>query len=318
MPKQLKKTFKPKRKQYKKKYKINKGALMDSKINTILEKRMQTIAQKEDNKLNPSLCLRRYCWVDYDPFTNSFRRLASAPQNSMNWDGQMICLSDKIISEDTATMANNPIPNDLNTQLNEAVDRANDGQNILTTIKPSDGRRTGDKIIITGFSLKCRIISDFVRLGDEVNKYDKLKVYIALIKARRNYYSVSNNVETTFEYTPKSLLKINPWGYHSVLDREEEIENNQFRVTTLFRESVTIQSTNKEDATPNIIFRTYSGTFKKPIKINYNPRDVNATRQNNDIYLVVRSSVASTGDEQDVQSQPYCQVCAKLYYKNVK
>ena len=311
MPVKLKRKMKPKRKDYKKKYSTNKGKLMDSKINTIVEKRIQQIAQKEISKKHPSLCLRRYCWIDYDPIENKFRDLATATP-IFDWNGQSVNLTEKIVKEDIATMANIPVLDDPSTQQNEAIIRAADGTNILTAIVVRDGRRNGDQIVVTGFSLQCRVLSKYVNLTNGGNLYDNVDVHIALIKARRT--RIEGGPEENIDYIPANLLKLNPWGYQSNLDRDDELINKSHKVSTLFRTKITMRQGRENQ--PNIKFKNYFGKFKKPITINYKPDDINARRQNYDIYLVVRSSVGATGHITDTQSMPYCGICAKLYYTN--
>lgn len=311
---------KPSKKDYKKSYKPNMGKLMDKKVNTLLEKRMQEIARREDRLMNPSLCLRRFCWVDYDPLTNKFAPLQTAQSNSFDWDGQLVNLTDKIIKEDAATnpnpnaggIGNNLVVDDPLTHVLENVDRAADGPNIITTVVSADGRRTSDVIYVTGFSLNHRIICDFTDLAEE-NEYDKIDIHIGLVKIRRTYTDAQNLVPTV--YTPKNLLRILPWGYNSSLDKPQvEKEIMTYRPKILFRDKITI--TNGSDKHNNIIFKNYGGSFDPPIKIDYQARDFNARSANYDIYLVVRSTVASTGETEDTQSKPYVQTCAKLYYKN--
>ena len=297
------------KKYYKKKYTPNLGKLVDSKVNTLLEQRMVAIAKKEARLTNPSLCLRKYCWVDYEPFQNKFSPLATSVSNSFDWEGQLVNLTDKIVKADIATVTNNPIPDDLNTQFREDTDRAADGVNILTTMKTAHGRRTGDQIFLTGYSLNHRIICDFTNL-DEENQYDKIDIHIGLIKIRREAVGV------VVPYTPKDLLRINPWGYHSALDPQIEQENYTYNPIILFRDKVTIS--NSSEKHNNIVFKNFRGFFPKPIKIDYRTTDINARSANYDVYLVVRSTVASTGDDEDKQSKPYCQTCAKLYYRNNK
>lgn len=317
MPVKKKKYFKPKKKDYKKKYKINKGRLMTQKIDSLVEARMQQIAQKEDSKLNPSLCLRRYCWVDYNPFTNSFRSLPLPAVNSFNYDGQFINLTELIRKEDYSTAANLPVVDIPSTQENEAALAAADGVNVITSRHIADGRRTSDKIIITGYSIKCRMFANYIETNPtDVNAYDNIQLHIGLVKARRNWINDLGN-EEEIEWEADQLLKIRPWGYNSTLDRESEIELRGRIVTTLFRAKENLKST--KDTQKKIYFKSYKGTFKKPVKINYFPLDVQGQGRNNyDVFLVIRSSVASSGSANDIQAQPYCQTCVKLYYKNVK
>ena len=308
MPKKYNKKYSKKR-YSKKKYSVSTARLKTAKIDSLVESRMLAIAKKEDRKNNPSLCLRRYCWVDYDPFTNEFANLGTAPSNTFDWEGQAICLTRFIVKQDTATVTNIGVLDNPLTQLREDVDRANDGANILTTVKHDHGRRTGEEIFIRGWSLDCRIICNFSHDPGvpEPNLYDKIDIHIALIKIRR---------ELGIVFAPKQLMRINPWGYHSALDSQIEQENYLYNPVTLFRTKVTV--TNGTEMHPNIIFRKFKGYFKNPVKISYAENDINARTPNYDVYLVCRSTVASTGDAEDDWPQPYVQTCAKLYYTNNK
>ncbi len=302
---------KPTQKHYKKTYKPNMGALMDSKVNTLLERKMVAIAKREARINNPSLCLRRYCWLNYDSVTNEFGTLA-AGYNTFDWDGKLVNLTQKIIKEDIATipLASQPaVVDDPNTEFDEAADRAGDGPNILTNRKPDDGRRSGSTIYIRSFSLLHRLKSV---LYDADNLYDKIDVHIGLVKIRRIY----NEDGSVYQYRPEQLLIIRPFGYNANLDRVDEDDMHRFNPNVLFRDKVVL--TSATESHPNVVFKSYKGSFPTPIKIMYDDDDINAITQTYDIYLVVRSTVASTGDAADVAAKPYCQTCAKLYYTNNK
>lgn len=307
--------MKPKRKHYRRKVRTNQGKLMDGKINTIVERRIVEISRKQIDKNNPSLCLRRYCWVDYDPFTNKFTHLEDSTGqpivNKFDWEGDAVNLTDKIIKQDIATMANVGVVDDLKTQLNEAVQSSNMGTNVLTAITPEHGYRRTDSIIVTGFDIKYRVRAHWSPPDDPAYKdYDRITVYISLIKIRR----AINDNGSEHIFTPSQLLKLRPWGYHSVLDSDVE-KDDAFRPVVLAKDSFSM--TTKSNETANIIFRKMRGKFKNPVKIQYDARDIKADRNNYDIFLVVRSTVASTGDDEDIQYQPIIQACAKLYYKNI-
>lgn len=313
-----------KKSNYKKSYRVNLGKLIDKKANTLLETRMTQIAKKQARINNPALCLRRYCWVNYDPVTNKFN-LGAPGYASFDWNGKLVNLTEKILKEDNATIPTLIPAEDPATQFLEAVDRAQDGVNVITTIKTSHGRRTGDQIFLSAYSLDVRIICDFTRFDDdndedpddndpnlEPNLYDKIDIHIALIKVRRKYDAAGINIVPD----PTQILKITPWGYHSALDPTIEELLNFYSVQTLFRDKITI--TNSSELHSNIIFRNFSGGFKNPIKIDYSVSDTNAVSGNYDVFLVCRSTVAGTGNAEDLQSKPYVQVCSKLYYRNNK
>lgn len=305
----------PPKKFYKKKYKMNLGKLIDRKANTLIEKRMISIARKEARINNPALCLRRYCWVDYDKTTNKFD-LLPAGNNSIDWNGKMVNLTEKIIKEDHAVAVNNPITDDPNTQFHETADRALDGANVVATLRTAHGRRTGDQIYLTAFSLDVRAVCDFTPFdGPDANLenfYDKIQVHLGLVKTRKLFDAGGNFLPPD----PKELLPISPWGYHSALDPQINDLMNTRSKQYLWREKFTISSSNP--LKPNIDFKRYNIGFKNPIKIDYSETDINAISNDFDVYLVCRTSVASTGEAEDAQSRPYIQCCAKLYYRNNK
>lgn len=272
--------------------------LADKKINTLVERRMQQIAKKEDLKQKQRLIYRQYLFGPYDRTTNVF-------QGGLTLDFLgIVCPLAQIQLQDNATMqavvpAINPVQNPQT--------YVPPGANVIAPAVASDGFRRSTWISIHGISLEIRSVSRMLAAITGIPRFENATVSYKIITtmypdsdltdARPDLEDVGN-LSPLFGYTPK-------------LDLIDWEETKDFKVRTHFSGKFTHNfSTLKTD----VKFRKhYINLSKKPIKVEYVAAEQNGRRVTRwKPFLILQCDIPS-GQPQDVY-KPLIHACTKLYY----
>lgn len=273
--------------------------LLDKKINTAVEVRMQQIAKKEIAKNRKLLTSRKYLFTDYDPNTNEFSVGTSTSQ--IDWTGRCVELSN-IHKQDINFLANDDQKDDLDTSGVEAG-TGDVGHGMVD--KTSQGFRESDQIYIQSVSANLRIRSK--RLADLVSSdMGTVKVHYAFVVWRDEEATMSNPL---IEPDPIQLLN-QPmcFGYSGKLDVGIEQTYHGLKKTVLCKGSCTLALT---ENTTSERWTTIYCKLPNPLKIQYDPQSQNGQICNKKIYFVIRASCPdSTNDA--LKPSVFC--CSKLNY----
>lgn len=299
------------RKAYRKKYKINKGRLLDSRINTTIERRMKEIAINEHNKLVPKLIFRQFLMGTYNQGTNIFGQ-----GSRIDWQGQVMTLV-QIQKIDNATAV--AIPAAPNVQQTPASYQAVGG-NLIAPIFPSDGWRDAMFIRVHGVSLDInieqpRVLDVHQAAADStpvlVPTYSYIDVWFSVLTT---YYHDSDLIAAKPD--AEQILQVPIYGFNSRLDSILALDDlgKELKTRVLWKKKVRMRISL---AKTNITDRKYFLNFKKrPIKIQYHELDqAGQAVIGPKLFFVVRSTCPSAVAYD--RYKPRVRLVAKTFYTNL-
>lgn len=282
-----------------KKRRAGTSKLSDTRINTLVEKRMVEIAEKTVHDNLKILTSRKYLFHRYNPNTNEFT-VFDPQRDLIDWTGSVVELSN-IPKTDIQTRLNAPQADDPDTAVIEPLD--GDGANQLMLGQAINGERWGDIIYIRSLSAQIRVRS-FQLTSEDMNLYGQVKVKYAFVLWR----DIEENMDDAIvEPSASQLLRLNPWGYKGSLDKSLEMEFNALNSRVLCQ-GETILNVDENQTTER--FTNIYKKFKKPIQISYDVEDQNGQKCNQKIYFVCRSTVPPTYDD----IKPSLYACTKVNY----
>lgn len=285
----------------KKSYQRNKK-LLDKKINTLLESRMQEIAQDEIEKNLKVLTSRKYLYVKYNPQTNDFQVIQPTRRDLIDWEGRVTELTN-IPKTDMETLPNIPqAVDDLDTAIDETVN--NNGVNTVMIGDPVNGYRFSDIIYIRSLSAQLRIRS-FGLTSDDIDIFQTIKIKYAFIMVTG---SQNEMYDPLHEPSAKNLLRMDPWGYKSSLDPVQALEFNQVKSRILCQGETTLNMTEEQTSE---VYTVIHKKFDKPLQLVYESDDMIGQKVNHKIYFVTRSTIPYSYTE-DIKPSLYA--CTKINY----
>lgn len=286
----------------KRSYQKNKK-LLDKKINTLVESRMQEIAKDEIDKNLKVLTSRKYLFTRYNPTNNEYSPLVP-PSDLIDWNGHVVELSN-IPKTDIETRGNLPQLNDLLTSINEQTGD-NDGTNQLMIGDPMNGYRWSDIIYIRSVSAQLRIRSFELQEDIDLDIFGTVKVKYAFIMVTDEQDVMYDPLE---EPEANQMLRMDPWGYKSSLDTDLALVFNSLKSRILCQGETTLVL---NDSQTSEKYTTIYKKFNKPIQLVYKADDQNGQRVNKKIYFVTRSSVPANAAYNGVK--PSLFACTKINY----
>lgn len=290
------KTRKPAKRKRGRVYKrgIPKKALYGA-VDTALEKRMQSIAKKEVESQIVHLVQRKYLFGSQSRVTNKWH-----DGRRIFFDGAVdeIC---QIPKADIDQVLNAPLGNDPE----EAPQRQmvdDDGANQGMTVKTSHGKRIGDIVKVTGFSVDLKVFQDripnefqhdsmyaqnnspnyegqnawhqwFLRNANGAFDKQLMETVVlkwALVQVSDETAKLMQGQVPEKEYTAENFIPIRPFGYSAALDHTEKDKTQFLKKKTIMKGECTLTlrpDTNKEKTIKQYI------KLKRPIKLEYEPAD---------------------------------------------
>lgn len=303
MPRSTKKKRIPK-KLYKKKYRINTGKLLDSKINTALERRMQEISIAEINKRKNKLIYRQYLCGAYTAATNIF-----AAGRPVDWDGIImpLCAIQKVDQSTVPTVV--PAANAEQTPTTYITP----GVNLIAPIHGQDGFRQGNWIHVYGISLTItleqpRYLDAATNL---IPEYTYSDFYIAIVTVNASDMQVIAEAPTA-----KETLKIPIYGHSSKLDYEGDQTvgaQQALQIKTLYKKKYRLPI--KLRNSTHIEKKIYIDLKKNPMKIRYDTDDQNGQQViGPKPFIVVRSTIPANAYYNTYKT--LFRAVTKVYYTN--
>lgn len=210
----------PSKKQYKKTYKVSKGKLVDKKINTAIERRIQEIALDEDLKNTIVFVRRRTLWGAYDGATNLWSAGSAFSFSGVAWRG--ITVLPKLNMDFQQPNPQAATVNDPVTQENEPAEAAANASAgpLNASIIGGDGFRRGSKIMIHGFKLQVRLVL-FPAITDSVGEEGDCTVQYAIIRTNHVRTYSAAGLDPLPMLSAKELLRTPSWNYDPRLDTRE-------------------------------------------------------------------------------------------------
>lgn len=344
MPRKYKKNY---RKNYRKKstkskvkvVKVNYKKLMDKKINTALEVRMQEIAQSQRASLVSRTWLTR-------PPTGQARDIP--PTFGPAGENLSYCPYEDILTTPYISDYIDRIrATDINTPLNieDPTLPSGSGVNRGMLTAAIHGFRRGNTIKIKAISLDIRIKSD---LG--MDRFHDTDNNTALSAIQRSYQQTQGRIFLEYKVVQVSVSNVNQslpdgedvavlalkyrnWGYSPVLDVELKEEQRMYKYKTLISGKVNcspqisftkvghdvMPTTGDKDPSVSIVpyFREISQykKFSIPIKIEYDEADQNGLgKTTTALYFVARSNVQPGQNPLEQAAAPRIAVISKVYY----
>lgn len=300
------------KKMYKKKYRINTGKLLDSKINTVIERRMKEISIDEINKRKNKLIYRQYLCGAYTALTNVF-----AAGSPVDWTGIIMPLC-QIQKTDQSTMPTvAPAANVEQTPTTYVPP----GVNVIAPIYGQDGFRTGDNIYVYGISLTITIeqprkLDDFDAGGDPqtIPAYTYSNFYISIVTSNQLGQDL-----IAASPTAKQALRIPIYGHSSKLDYDyDQVDGTgpreqAIKIRTIYKKKYRLPI--KLGASTHIERKVYISLKKKPMKVTYDTLDQNGQQVvGPKPFIVVRSTIPAAAAYNTYKPLFRC-VC-KVYYTN--
>lgn len=291
---------------------VSKAKLMDSKINTIFERRALAITKKEIAKNHPTLVFRKYVWGEYSQALNFFN-----PGQRLDWDGlsHHPC---QIPLTDNASLVQSGVivdPDFVVAQENQATQFGRGaGVNFVASQYQLSGTRIGYKIKIKSIEMSLRARMDLCTDAQPV--LDKVFIKYSLV----SYYDAATPLQAT-QLDAEKGLSMRRWGYSSKIDG---IEKNKTANTCHLRHhgsggfymdvsttDVKLKQINKRWNLKNM---TYEYTSNDPkmgnlVQSQYGQRVVGPK-----LFILFRSDVRAL--EANLY-KPLVQVCYKVNYTNV-
>lgn len=287
------------------KFRRRKGnkKLLDKKINTAVEFRMQQIAKKEVEKNRALLTLRQYLYVDYNLITNTFNVLGTR-YDLIDYDGIVTEIS-AIPKTDVETRTNVPRADNPHTAFNENTGD-NDGANQLMVGDPINGYRWGDVVHVQSVSAQIRLRS-FQLTDSDMDLFQLIKVKYAIVLVEQDQ-DIMDDVAEVPECN--QMLRINPWGFMGAkLDRDLQITFSSLKKRVLCQGETTLNLT---DIQTSEKFTTIYKKFPKSIPLHFLPTSQNGQKCDKKIYFCAVSSVPAHSDYNDIK--PSLFACVKLNY----
>lgn len=264
MPKRYRKRRRRRARRSKKAYKVSTSKLADSRINTLVERRIKTISKQEIAKALPSnLIHRRYWFCDYDSHTNLF-------VNPTNIDRAGIVVSlvqVPVLDIATQPVAQaNPLVLDPNLRPNPTYFY---GQNVLMPQRGHDGYRRGSEIQLKNMQILIKTWVDKLTAQALLQpRFEKVTLIWHVVAVNQLH-----NIQSVPGHTPayESLIRIPTWGYTNRLDKTSEDERQGFSVKVLMKGATTFafSSEVRKEAT----YDKYIKFGSKGIKMEYEPGD---------------------------------------------
>lgn len=268
---------KPKKKDYKKTYNVNKGKLMDKKINTLLERKMVSIANAEIHKNRIVLIKRKYHYLVYDPITNQYR-----DGKEIDFPGDVQLLHD-IPKMDINMVIAAPGPDDPDTEEKEHVPPWGAVHGMPTT--PLQGTRQTDQVKLLSVTLGFRVLLKQTSQIDRVLGVCRIKYAIVGIQDE----DIGTLSSPLVLPSTKDLLPWKRYGYDRRLDIQDDV--NQLKVKTrIFLKGSLDLKYNQNYNTEKFVTKFVK--LNNPLLLTYDPVDqtgLTPTRWR--IYLIFRSSV---------------------------
>lgn len=296
------------KKLYKRKYKVSVGKLLDSKINTALERRMVEVAQKEARSHRVSLCKREILYGEYDRETHTFKNF-----KPVDWKGRISYLSD-LRAVDIATMANQAQADDPDTMVDEASEALGDGTNVLMPNTPIDGRRDGQHVLVTGcdIKIKARIVpgEDFdENIQTQDLQHQNIKIKFGIYRVSADWDNLLG-AGVPNEPKPREVQSWRPWSYTASLDNLEDARTNINPKRVCCEGELTITQNEYSNAIRGGYARV---RFKKPQLLKFAVGDQAGKRPIKYKYFTVVRANCSTG--LDTFYKPHICVMSRLFYE---
>lgn len=275
------------RRLYKRKYKVSVGKLLDSKINTTLERRMKKISLDVHNSQIIKLQFRQFLMGTFDRTTNIF-----GLGSKIDWTGQiMSCVQiQKLDNATSVTVA--PAANVQQTPSSYI----NPGGNVIAPITGKDGFRTADYIKVTGISLDINIQQDRV-LDTHASATNSVPTLIPPYSYADVWLSIVqwNELDSDLiaqKPNPMELLKVPIMGFSNKIDFEyaKEYLGAMLKKKTLWRQRIRMPIRLRNTTIRNK--RVFLNFKDKPILVQYDSADQNGQEViKNKLFFVVRSTI---------------------------
>lgn len=297
-----KKDIRAKKKDYKRKYNINLGKLKDSKINTIIEKKMQQIALDEASKLVQKLIFRKFLFGTYDPYTN-----AAQLGSPIDWNGQNtpLCNIQKV---DNATMLTVPPVNVPTTDTPSTW--TNPGSNLIGNLTGYDGFRRGNIIKVHGIGLHFKVAMASVPF-DKTETFARPDNVVLYWNITRTMYEGQELAEV--RPSPKDCLNIPIFGFSKRLDYAASYVSLPSEIRRQVVASGKIKMRTSTTSAYTIDKKVYIDLSNKPFTVQYHHADQNGTViEGMKPMFNVRSNVCDIPEYDDYR--PRLRACIKTYY----
>lgn len=303
------------------KYHVSTRKLADKRINTLVEKRMSEVAQKEAAKLiPPNLVFRRYLFADYDMNLNRMGNYTP-----VGWTGIVVSLA-QIPKMDNVTQAvNTSVPQQPDQML-----RPNPQYNFgAAVVAPHQvqGYRSGNTVSIKNIQFGLRVrhnplvtgrTLDIVQDGGPAAPAQTTIWNQAAFEHSFTKWAIVTTQDDLqsgvgWEPTPDRVLPMKKFGYSSRLDIGVSEQTAHQKFKTLM--SGTIKNTYQQYQ----VAETQREYFKKglslPIEYQYDDLYGQQVIGVNKLFLVVRSNIPDAGPAG--QFRPQIGAYIKLGYKNI-
>lgn len=299
--------YTPRRKDYKRRYTVNKGKLMDKKINTILERRIAQIAADEVNKARIKLIHRMEWGGEYIGTTNTYVPNSANPAlGYVGWTGHVAYLS-QIPKVDIEFINNIPAPNNPLSQEDEKNDGDGPGHGMQKITH--HGRRISDMIKVTGIALDLRFVMPMINTAiTPIPLFGYVDIHYAIV-VYQDEKMIESPLVIGADPTSKELLLMPPFGYSSRLDRKDYLTQSSQNCRVLYRGRMRMPVSTSSTQERN---KKVYAKFKNPIQITYDPQDQNGDKPlDKKFYFVIRSTCP---DGAPAIYKPEWYAKSKVYY----
>lgn len=295
-----------KKRNYKKNYKKSYNSkLRDTKINTLVEKRIEQISKKEIQKSINTLCYRQMLLMNYEPITNAFTELAPAV-SQVDWHGTVVECSNISVQDIEFTISLPPVNDPL---VSPDSYPPPVGAGTGAPITDENGRRRGNTIMITGVSADIMAYVD--RLADVAilgPQYDNVEIRYGFYLWREDLAVMTT--PPFFKPSAQQLMKWRPFDYNKSIDTAIEAETDHAKVRKLAEGKLYLKYSRSFGASK---YKKISHRLKVPVPITYLVNDQTGQEAVNwKLYCVVMSEIPPAL----AILKPHCAVCAKVYYHN--
>lgn len=270
--KKSRRTRKVPRRLYRRKAKVSLGKLLDSKINTIYEKRAKEIAQKAIEKSKVNLVMRKK-HGEYFPDRNYWKIDVTSEDDADQWkrtDLYLSGFSQELANipfqtiEMASTGVGGPARPDNDEKMTEIPEHEVYGANVTEIGKPKlpeHGTRTKNSVLLRSFFVKMRLL--LAESNTSSSQLSKVRVHYAIVRASVPWVQLGNNNQVTGEASVNQLLPFRNWQQHSILDDGLRAvqRDNGFKFKTLAKGMTTLWF---RDQGPDEKFATISYKFPKP------------------------------------------------------
>lgn len=310
-----KRTFRKKAKPIK-----NTRKFRDKKINTLIEKKIQTIAKAEALKVRQMLIHRSYCFTRFNLATGLYsanyfyvKDLNQFIGNgaTIDWTGRAIKIS-QIPRVDNASILNVAVDDVEETEQDEA--NYGSGVNVVGEIKVRHGKRINQEIKIHGFSINIRAFLRTIPQQSTAVEEDFLDTTNPQFNSSTIHWAIVtkavDNTSPNEDLVIKQALRINFWGYSSALDLAENRQKKQQNIRKIMSGKIRMKHSMTMPTIRNV---SKYIKLKHPIKIIYEVTDQKGINvENKEVYLVIRSDIPASALY--LQYKPQVQCVTKVYY----